>query len=137
DVNFSGLIRLIGYDLDTGRAFPGGRVPVTLYWQTIQPVPANYQVFTHLESEDTGLIAQADGVPVCWTYPTDIWRPGQIIADQHAITIPPETSPRLYPIQIGFYLADTFERLEILDEAGNPAGTSFMLTEVEIKKLGD
>ena len=27
-----------------------------------------------------GPVAQADGVPVCWRYPTDAWRPGQIIA---------------------------------------------------------
>lgn len=132
-VNFSNLIRLVGYDLDTRRAYPGGRVPVTLYWQALQPVPASYQVFTHLESEAAGLVAQADGIPVCWTYPTDLWRPGQIIADQHAIPIPPEAPPGRYPLQVGLYLPDTLARLDILDEAGHPAGTSWTVAEVEIK----
>ncbi|MCB0163236.1 MAG: glycosyltransferase family 39 protein, partial [Anaerolineae bacterium] len=114
------LVRLVGYDLDTRRAYPGGRVPVTLYWQTLAEFPAGYQIFTHLESE-TGPVAQSDGVPVCWTYPTDTWRPGQIIADQHALSLSPDLQPGRYPLAIGLYLPDTFERLDLLDAAGNPA----------------
>jgi hypothetical protein len=131
--NFDNLVQLIGYDLDTRRAWPGGRIPITLYWQALRPIPASYQVFTHLESE-LGPIAQADGVPVCWTYPTNLWRPGQIIADQHAIVLPPDILPGNYPLEIGFYLPDTFERLNVLDLAGNPAGTSVILTTVELEE---
>jgi hypothetical protein len=132
EANFGGLVRLLGYDLNTGRAYPGGRVPVTLYWQATAPLPASYQVFTHLEGE-AGPVAQADGVPVCWSYPTDLWRPGQIIADQHAISLSPDTPPGDYPLEVGLYLPDTFQRLDLLDEAGNPAGTSVTLTKVTVK----
>lgn len=132
ETNFGNLVRLIGYDLDTRRAYPGGRVPVTLYWQALAAIPTSYQVFTHLESE-SGPAAQADGVPVCWSYPTDRWRPGQIIADQHAIYLPPEVAPGTYPLQVGLYTADNFQRLDVLDAAGNPAGTSVTLTEVNLK----
>jgi hypothetical protein len=133
EANFSNLVRLIGFDVDTRRAYPGGRVPVTFYWQPLTQIPVSYHVFAHLES-GTGPVAQADGVPVCWNYPTDLWRPGQIIADQHAIRIPPDILPATYPLQVGLYLPDTFERLDILDVAGNPAGVSITLTDVEIKK---
>ncbi|MDM8520074.1 hypothetical protein QUF64_08505 [Anaerolineales bacterium HSG6] len=133
-VNFANLIQLVGYDIDTQRATPNGRLPVTLYWQALTSIPANYQVFTHLEKEDTGLVAQADGVPVCWQYPTDLWRPGQIIADQHAIPLSVDIPLGDYPLQIGLYLPDTFERLDWLDEAGNPAGNSFHLTTVTISE---
>jgi len=133
EANFGNLIRLIGYDLDTRRAYPGGRIPVTLYWQALAPIPASYQVFTHLEGQ-SGPVAQADGVPVCWTYPTEVWRPGQIIADQHAIPLKPETPPGDYPLQVGLYLPDTFGRLDVLDEAGNPAGNSITLTQVRLLK---
>ncbi|MEW5957435.1 MAG: glycosyltransferase family 39 protein, partial [Chloroflexota bacterium] len=131
EANFGGLIRLIGYDLDPHRAYAGGRLPVTLYWQALAGLPASYQVFTHLESE-AGPVAQADGVPVCWTYPTDRWRPGQIIADQHAIAIPLDAPPGRYPLTVGLYLPGTFERLDVLDIAGNPAGVSVTLAEVEV-----
>ncbi|MCB9098057.1 MAG: glycosyltransferase family 39 protein [Anaerolineales bacterium] len=126
------LVRLVGYDLDTRRAYPGGRVPVTLYWQTLAEFPASYQIFTHLESE-AGPVAQSDGVPVCWTYPTDTWRPGQIIADQHALSLSPDLQPGRYPLAIGLYLPDTFERLDRLDVAGNPAGTSLILETVDVR----
>jgi hypothetical protein len=131
--NFSDLVQLIGYDLDTRRAYPGGRLPVTLYWQAMVPLPASYQVFTHLES-DSGLVAQADGIPVCWTYPTDAWRPGQIIADQHAISLSADVRPGQYPLEVGLYLPDTFERLDVLDVMGHPTGTSVTLTTVEIRR---
>jgi hypothetical protein len=132
-VNFSNLVQLIGYDLDAHRAYPGGRVPVTLYWRTLAPIPASYHVFAHLEGS-AGPAAQADGVPVCWSYPTDLWRPGQIIADQHAIPIPSDTPPGRYPLQVGLYLPDTLARLDILDVAGNPAGVSFTIADVEIRE---
>jgi hypothetical protein len=107
---------------------------VTLYWQALAPIPTSYQVFTHLES-GAGPVAQADGVPVCWSYPTDRWRPGQIIADQHAIYLPVEAAPGDYPLQVGLYTADNFQRLDVLDAAGNPAGTSVTLTEVHLKAV--
>jgi 4-amino-4-deoxy-L-arabinose transferase-like glycosyltransferase len=129
--NFGNLVQLIGYDLDTRRAWPGGRIPVTLYWQPLAPIPLSYQIFTHLES-GSGPVAQADGVPVCWSYPTDLWRPGQIIADQHAILISPDTPPGRYSLEVGLYLAGNFERLDIIDIAGNPAGVSLTLTEVDV-----
>lgn len=130
--NFGNLVQLIGYELDTRRAWPGGRIPVTLYWQPLAPIPLSYQIFTHLES-GSGPVAQADGVPVCWSYPTDLWRPGQIIADQHAILISPDTPPGRYSLEVGLYLADSLERLDLLDIAGNPAGVSITLTDVEIR----
>lgn len=131
EANFSQLVRLIGYDLDVRRAYPGGRIPVTLYWQTLAPISLSYQVFTHLEGP-SGPVAQADGVPVCWSYPTDRMRPGQIIADPHAIYLSAETPPGDYPLEVGLYQADTFARLDVLDQAGNPAGGSVTLTRVSI-----
>jgi len=137
EANFGNMIQLIGYDLDTRRAYPGGRVPVTLYWQALTQFEDSYQVFVHLESE-AGPVAQSDGVPVCWTYPTNDWRPGQIIADQHTISISPDVPPGDYPLEIGLYLPDNFERLDVMDIANNPAGTSITLDSVTIRDtIGD
>jgi 4-amino-4-deoxy-L-arabinose transferase-like glycosyltransferase len=136
--NLDGLVRLIGYDIDTRRAGPGGRIPVTLYWQAQAPIPEDYHVFVHLEGDEeaggaSGLWGQADGRPVCWTYPTYDWRPGQIIADQHAIHIKPDTPTGDYQILTGMYLPDTGARLNVLDEAGNPVANSVKLTTVPVR----
>jgi hypothetical protein len=138
DANLGGLVRLVGYDVDTRRAGPGGRVAVTLYWQVQAPIPADYHVFVHLEGDGTaaspaGIWGQADGRPVCWTYPTFDWRPGQIIADQHAITLKADTPPGDYPILVGMYRPDTGLRLDVLDEAGQPVANFVKLAMVTIR----
>jgi hypothetical protein len=94
-------------------------------------IPLSYQVFTHLEGS-AGPVAQADSVPACWGYPTDRWRPGQIIADPHAIYLSPDVPPGNYPLEVGLYQADTFTRLDVLDQAGNPVGSSVTLTRVDV-----
>jgi hypothetical protein len=138
EVDLGGLVRLVGYDIDTRRAWPGGRLPVTLYWQAQTPISADYHVFVHLESDDVaesrpGIWGQADGRPVCWTYPTFDWRPGQIIADQHAISIRPDIPAGDYPVLVGMYLPDTGARLNALDEAGNPVANFVKLKTVSIR----
>jgi 4-amino-4-deoxy-L-arabinose transferase-like glycosyltransferase len=138
DANLGNLVRLIGYDVDTRRAWPGGRVAVTLYWQAQVPIADDYHVFVHLEGAgETGsappIWGQADGRPVCWTYPTFDWRPGQIIADQHAVNIKPDTPRGNYPLVVGMYLPDSGARLDVLDEAGEPLGNFMELTTVSIQ----
>ncbi len=136
--NLGNLVRLIGYDVDTRRAWPGGRVAVTLYWQAQVPIADDYHVFVHLEGDgetkSTPTIwGQADGRPVCWTYPTFDWRPGQIIADQHAINIEPDTPRADYQLIVGMYLPDSGTRLDVLDEAGEPVGNFVKLTVIPIQ----
>jgi hypothetical protein len=138
DANLGGLIRLIGYDINARRAWPGGRVSVTLYWQAQAPISEDYHVFVHIEGDEKtgskpGIWGQADGRPVCWTYPTYDWRPGQIIADQHAITVNPGTSPGDYPVLIGMYHPDTGARLDVLDVKGQPIANFVKLTTVPIR----
>jgi hypothetical protein len=137
-VDLGGLVQLIGYDVDTRRARPGGRVAVTLYWQAQVPIPQDYHVFVHLEGDTAtgstpGIWGQADGRPVCWTFPTFDWRPGQIIADQHALYVKPDIPRGDYALLIGMYRPDTGTRLDVLDKAGNPAANFIKLATVSIR----
>jgi hypothetical protein len=136
--NLGGLARLIGYDIVAQRAWPGGRVSITLYWQAQAATTDDYHVFVHLEGDEEagsapGIWGQADGRPVCWTYPTSDWRPGQIIADQHAVTLKPDTPPGDYPLLVGMYLPDTGARLDVLDETGQPVANYIELTTVPVR----
>lgn len=138
DANLGDLVRLVGYDVDTRRARPGGRVAVTLYWQAQAPITEDYHVFVHLEGDEEtgnapGIWGQADGRPVCWTYPTYDWRPGQIIADHHALTVKPNTPTGGYSVLVGMYLPESGTRLDILDEAGAPISNSLKLTTVPVR----
>jgi uncharacterized membrane protein len=138
NANLGGLVRLIGYDVDARRAWPDGRVTATLYWQAMVPVADDYHAFVHLEEDredgsTTEIWGQADGRPVCWTYPTFDWRPGQIIADHHAVAIRPDTPSGDYHLLAGLYLPRTGQRLDVLDEASNPVSNSVELTIVTIR----
>jgi hypothetical protein len=135
------LVRLVGYDVDAQRAWPGGRLAVTLYWQAMAPIKQDYHAFVHLAAAapptgSTGtsqIWGQADGRPVCWTYPTTDWRPGQVIADHHAIAIRPDTPPGDYPLLVGMYLPDTGQRLDVLGEEGKPVSNFVALTTVSVR----
>lgn len=130
DANLGGLVRLVGYDIDARRARPGGRLAVTLYWQPQQPLAEDYHVFVHLEAGQ--IRSQADGRPVCWTYPTTDWRPGQVIADHHAVTILPGTSPGAYPLLVGMYVPTDGHRLDVLGADGTPVANAVSLGDVTI-----
>lgn len=132
EVDLDGIIRLIGYELDTQRAHPGGRLTVTLYWQALSTIGEDYHVFVHLE-QGTFIWAQSDGRPVCWTYPTYAWRPGQMIADHHALSIRADTPPGQYPILVGMYRPDNGQRLEVLDAAARPIANAIYVTTVTIQ----
>lgn len=131
-INFSQQIKLTGYNLDDRRAYPNGRIALTLYWQALTSLSQSYHIFAQLISDEHGMVAQVDGIPVCWTYPTNLWRPGQIIADQQSINLPPDLPPSKYRIEVGIYHPETGTRLDWLDIAGNPGGVSVVITEVSI-----
>lgn len=128
-------IKFLGYDLDARRAFPGGSLTLTTYWQAIKPAEKSYHVFVHLETER--IWSQSDGVPLCDSYPTHHWRPGQAIGDHRRLEIPPETPPGRYPLLVGLYDPDSGVRLDVFDEMGMSQGNFIFLEEVEVRGGGD
>jgi len=129
--DLGGLVRLVSYDLDVQRAYPDGRLTVTLYWQVLSKIEEDYHVFVHLEQEGS-IWAQSDGRPVCWTYPTYLWRPGQVIADHHALHIYVDTPPGEYPVLVGMYRPSDGQRLDVFDATGNLVSNAVHLTNVVV-----
>jgi 4-amino-4-deoxy-L-arabinose transferase-like glycosyltransferase len=131
NANLGDLVRLVGYDLDARRATPGGRLSVTLYWQPLAALAKDYHVFVHLEAD--AVRSQADGRPVCWTYPTTDWRPGQLIADHYAVDILPDTPPGVHPLRVGMYEPTDGRRLDVLDADGRPIANAVWLEDVTVR----
>ena len=126
-VNLGNLVRLIDYEIDETNAHPGGQVVVTLYWQALQTIDRNKQVFVHLNNGN--LLAQHDGAPDCGISPTTQWETGQIIRDTHIVPLPHDTPTVKIPLLVGMYDLLTGERLEISDNPDNV----IHLTDVEIQ----
>ena len=65
-------VRLAGYQAQADGKAPA--VDVTLDWQVLSPVPADYSIFLHLTDAAGTLIAQGDGPPLAVGIPP---RPGR------------------------------------------------------------
>ncbi len=129
--NFGNLAGLLGYDLDTTRACPGGKLLLTLYWRRQgPPIPERFKVFVHVEGDR--LWAQSDREPGCDAWPTSTWRAGEVIVDRHLLDLPAAMPPGVYNLDVGLYEPQTGVRLERLDAAGRPLGNALTLTSVDI-----
>jgi hypothetical protein len=96
-------IRLVGYDLKSGEASPGDEVTVTLYWQISKDLVTDYTSFVHLISADDRRIAQSDHRPGGNFYPSSLWRTGEILRDEHRLSIPVDATAGAYRLRIGMY----------------------------------
>ncbi len=123
--------RFLGYDLrstevvprsgrDAGPygTAPGDRVPLTLYWQVMEPVTDDLSIFIHLLDLSGRLIWQDDGAAAHGARPTWSWTFGEVIADPHTITLPPDLPEGDYLLATGLYDWRTGERLPAIAPEG-------------------
>jgi hypothetical protein len=87
-------------------------VGLTLYWRALTEMTSSYSVFTHVLGPDGQIVAQQDNVPVNGTYPTTLWLPGEVIADDYQLSLQDDLPAGEYPIEVGFYDPDSGLRLD-------------------------
>jgi len=128
--NFGSKIALVGYEMDGRNAEPGEAIHLTLYWQGLARVRDDYTVFVHLLREGDQIWAGADRQP---QPATSTWEKEQIIVDQYELAIAPDAPPDIYQVEVGLYLAETGERLDLLDRDGRVMGNRVLLSKVRVK----
>ncbi len=120
-------IGFLGYDIASDRLKSGETLTITLYWRALTEMERDYTVFTHLLTEQTGVIVgQVDRYPVDGTYPTSMWLTGEVIADTYHIPIRADAAPGEYHLKVGMYVAETGTRLPI-------AGTTDNAIRIEVE----
>ncbi|MCP4427478.1 MAG: hypothetical protein GY803_23560 [Chloroflexi bacterium] len=115
---FGDQIRLLSYE-QMGTAVPGETITLRLYWEAMRAADDNYTVFIHLLDDAGQYIAGHDGPPFNGRYETASWQPGDIIPDDHPLTLPPDLPPGVYAIRIGLYQSESGVRLPAADAQGN------------------
>lgn len=110
---FGDQIELLGYDLGSAMIQPGETLDLTLHWRALAEPTQSYKVFVHLLDPAGTRRAQADGVPVNWTLPTNCWVRGETISDQHRLTLPADAPYGDYTLAVGLYLEDSNARLPV------------------------
>jgi len=102
-----GSVRFVGYDLPTLQVAPGKTFTLTLYWQALSEMTAEYKSFVHVLDASGRLVIGSDAVPAHWTRPTTGWLAGEYVADAHALALPGDLVGGEYRIEVGLYDADS------------------------------
>ena len=96
---FGDAAELLAYKLEPSPMVPGQRATLTLYWRCKAELEP-WHVFVHLDdATGTGIRIHAEHDPAGGRFPTDAWRPGDLIADAFAFV--PGNHPLL--LFLGFY----------------------------------
>jgi len=129
-VNLGNVVQLIGYDLRTPHVKPGDAIELTTLWQVTDPQPVRdtgLVLFTHALNAAGTVVGQQDQLDA----PAWDWRPGDVIAQLHRFTLPPDTTGTL-TIEVGAYKPTDLTRLPILVN-GVTADNRILLTPVEVQ----
>lgn len=89
-----------------------------LWWQANQMPEGNVTVFVHIYDQAGQLIAQGDGYPLSGLFPAGEWQPGDRVRDVRIIAFPDDMAGGKYTVAVGWYNADTGQRLPALDQRG-------------------
>ena len=96
---FGNSAELIAYKLEPPALVPGQRSKLTLYWRCRAEMDA-WHIFVHLDdATGTGERIHAEHDPAGGRFPTDAWKPGDVIADSFFF-IPGRNPSFLF---LGFY----------------------------------
>jgi 4-amino-4-deoxy-L-arabinose transferase-like glycosyltransferase len=128
DYRLGEAIRLVGYDL-TGGVEAGDVLTVTLYWRADGAPGEDYRVFVHLLDARGEMVTQHDGPPRWGRYPTWAWQRGDVVPDEHVLSVPAAAAGGPFSLAVGMYRPDTLERLPVTGPAG-PLPEGRILLEV-------
>ncbi len=131
--NFNDLLQLVGYEYN-GRLFqPGDDLEVTLYWQALQPLAADYLVEVQLCEEPC-----ADWMKPLATAvrplqpPTTSWQTGKTVSDTVTITIPPGITADNAFIHVALIDPMTKEPQNVLADDGHILEDRLLLARVRV-----
>jgi hypothetical protein len=100
-------LQLLGYDAASDAvltAAAGDEVPLTLAWQAAAPLDANLLVSLQLVDAHGQVAWRGPGrVPVGGLYPTNAWRPSQVVSDYQPLLLPRALVPGTYRLQGGLF----------------------------------
>lgn len=101
--SFGEILPFYGADVDS---VTSDAIHLRLWWQTDQPVPADYSIGIHLLNQDGQLITQSDGPILQYgveSIQTSALEPGKIYMDVRSLTLPENILPGTYSLNLIVY----------------------------------
>lgn len=104
DATFGDRVRLLGADVASSAAQPGGSIEIVLYWQAVAPIEKDYSTFVHLLDEFEISVAQRDMFPGGGLWPMTQMKAGDVIASRYVLNIPATAyAPSRLVWEVGVY----------------------------------
>jgi hypothetical protein len=107
-----GKVAYLGLDVDPKSPAPGDLVELTHYFQVVEPMTGDWDVFVHGETAEGQRILVADHAPVFGKLPILVWERGEIWADKHRVLIPPDAPPGTIVFFAGLFKGDVRATVE-------------------------
>jgi hypothetical protein len=133
ELGLADQVELRGYEVDTTWAQKGGRVSVKLLWYAPRRIAVDYKVFVHMIRAGE-IVAQADDWPMCGQKPTNQWREGDWIFDQHLLRLPTDLAAGTFDVVAGVYEPRFNLRLGIQGPDGQFHGTQAYLATISVRE---
>jgi len=130
--DFGEQIALIGYDAPGSTFAPGDAVEVTLYWQALNALDINFQVFVHLLGSDGRPVTQSDKLNP-GEFPTKRWPIDKYVRDEHRLLLPADLAAGEYTVSTGLWVSAEGWRLGLLDEDRRQIGDSYPLFTIVVR----
>ncbi len=130
--NFSGELLLQGYAYDERLISAGQTIGVTLYWETLAPDPADYEVQLRLLDEQGWIMETIEERPLQGQSSSSGWTSGDVLIDRHEIPTPASLPPGLYRIQVALKNVADGERAVILAPDGHWIDDKLPLAELQV-----
>jgi hypothetical protein len=124
---------LVGYVQSPAAVRPGETLRLTLFWQARQWIAQDYTVFVHLLDSQGKIWGQHDGLPQDGALPTSVWNPGELLRDEHLLTVDAQAPAGDYRLAVGLYDPATLQRLPVFDAQGQPVGDVVLLGPLTVE----
>jgi hypothetical protein len=100
---FGGQMRLLGHGVEPGEVRPGGSLTVTLGWEAVGPVTADYSVVTILKGPDGQPVEQNQRGLGGGGEGTAAWETGRWVFRTSSLDLKRSVQPGEYSLAIGLY----------------------------------
>jgi mannosyltransferase len=121
------------------KSVPAGRkMWVVLNWLLPAPTSKNFKAGLYLHDGQWNKVAQDDHDILSDRHlHTSGWTAGEQAGNVYLLEVAPGTPPGEYILEAAVYERDSLQNLDILDEAGNPRGTTLVLGTMQVVRSGD
>jgi hypothetical protein len=96
-------LRLLGWDISTTDARPGDMLLLSLFWEALRPMRADYEARLRLTDEQGRPGGEVSSPPAGVLYPTSQWQVGEVLRGQHDLTVDASARSGVYSLELNLF----------------------------------